>query len=230
MDGYLSQVALFRTLPATELKRLSEVCELRRFQKGEVVFEEGQPAESVWLIQHGWVYLVRRTPAGTPVTIFTVTPEEMLCGFSAVVAQERYYASAVAATQTTAVRVPQADFARLLTHQPGFAERILGIYHTRMRQLAEAISLAHAPVEQRITHTLLRLRATFGNAVPIIHQELARMAGTRIETSIRAVADLKRRGWLSTSRGKMVILHPEKLRASLKAFAQSDGAGPKRRR
>ncbi len=52
-------------------------------------------AESVWVIQRGWVYLVRRTPQGTPVTIFTVTPEEVLCGFSAVVGQSAYYASMV---------------------------------------------------------------------------------------------------------------------------------------
>lgn len=215
MPEALAHSPLFRTLPAPTLKTLGDSSELRRFRKGERLFEEGQPAESVWLIQRGWVYLVRRAPQGTPVTIFTVTPEEALCGFSAVVGQSIYYASAVAATDTTAIRVPHADFARLLRDQPGFAEKVLAIYHTRMRHMAEAISLAQAPVEQRLAYVLLRLRATFGKTIPITHHELSRMAGTRWETSIRTLSAMKRKGWISLSRGKMTVVLPQKLRALL---------------
>jgi len=44
-----------------------------------------------------------------PLTIFTVTPAEVLCGFSAVADQGTYYTSAVAATDTTAIRIPRAE-------------------------------------------------------------------------------------------------------------------------
>ena len=215
MNDYLSQIALFRTFPAAQLKQISEHCELRRFRKGEALFKEGQIAESVWVIQRGWVYLIKRAPLGVPVTIFTVTPEEVLCGFSAVIDHGAYYASAVAATDTTAIRVPRQEFTRLLKDQPGFAEQVLAIYHTRMRHMAEAISLASSPVEQRLAYTLLRLKSSFGKTIPVTHQELARMAGTRWETSIRTVASFKRKHWLSTSRGKMTILRPDQLKALL---------------
>lgn len=224
MDGYLTQIPLFQVLPAAQLRQLGEHCELRRFRKGEALFKEGQLAESVWLIQRGWVYLVKRTPLGVPVTIFTVTPEEVLCGFSAVIDHGAYYASAVAATDTTAVRVPREEFARLLKDQPGFAERVLAIYHTRMRHLAEAISLASSPVERRLAYTLLRLKSSFGKTIPVTHQELAHMAGTRWETSIRTIASFKRKHWLSTSRGKMTILHPEQLKALLRFSTREDAA------
>ena len=100
---------------------------------------------------------------GRPVTIFTVTPEEALCGFSAVVDQVFYYASAVAATDTTAIRIPRTEFAGLLRHRPGFALAVLAIYHTHMRHMAETISLAPASVEQRLAYTLLRLKSIFHN-------------------------------------------------------------------
>lgn len=211
MEDYLSKAPLFRTVPVTTLKTLGHAAELRHFRKGEGLFEEDQPAESVWLIQRGWVYLVRHTPQGIPVTIFTVTPEEILCGFSAVVGQHTYYASAIAATDTTAICIPHTDFAHLLRNQPGFAERVLAIYHTRMRHMAEAITLAQAPVKQRLAYTLLRLKASFGKTIPVTHGELARMAGTRWETSIRTIATFKRKRWLSTSRGKMMVLAPHAL-------------------
>ena len=215
MPDALAHVPLFRALAVTTLHKLSNRSRWRRFRKGEVLFEEGRPATSVWVIQRGWVYLMRRTPQGIPVTIFTVTPEEVLCGFSAVVGQGRYYASAVAATDTTAIRVPHADFMRLLSHQPGFAEQVLAIYHTRMRHMAEAISLAQAPVAQRLAYVLLRLRATFGNTIPVTHQELAHMAGTRWETSIRTLSAMKRNGWITSSRGKMTVVLPQQLRTLL---------------
>lgn len=77
MQDYLAKAPLFRTIPAATLKALGEAAKLRRFHKGELLFEEGQPADAVWLIQRGWVHLVRRTPQGIPVTIFTITPEEV---------------------------------------------------------------------------------------------------------------------------------------------------------
>ena len=219
MQQSLATLPLFRTLPAAALKELGDLSELRRFRKGEVLFKERQPAEAVWLIQRGWVYLVKHTPQGAPVTIFTVTPEEVLCGFSAVVSQGVYYASAVAATDTAAIRIPHTDFARLLRDQPGFAERVLAIYHTRMRHMAEAISLAQAPVELRLAYVLLRLRATFGKTVPVTHRELSRMASTRWETSIRVLSSMKRRGWMTSSRGKVTNVAPQKLRELLEARA-----------
>jgi CRP/FNR family transcriptional regulator len=224
MDGYLAQIPLFRALPVAQRRQLGEHCELRRFRKGDVIFEEGQPAQSVWVIREGWVYLTKRTQHGEPVTVFTVTPEERLCGFSAAVGEAAYFASAVAATNTTAIRVPRSEFARLLHHQPQFAQQLLAIYHTRMRQLAEAISLAQAPVERRLAYTLLRLKSSFGKTIPVTHQELARMAGTRWETSIRTLSTFKRRRWLATSRGKMTILRPDQLDALLKSSTR-EGAG-----
>lgn len=216
MQSHLAQLPFFRTLPDAALSALAETAEMRHFAKGERLFEEGQPAEAAWLIQKGWVYLEKRSPQGTPVTIFTVTPEDVLCGFSAVIGHNTYYyAAAVAATDTTAFRVSHAHFARLLREQSGVFEQVLAIYHTRMRHLAEAISMAQAPVEQRLAYVLLRLRATFGKTIPITHRELSHMAGTRWETSIRTLSIMKRKGWIASSRGKMAVVQPQQLRALL---------------
>ena len=217
MEKFLAKVPLFQAIPSTRLSALGKTAELRRFRKGETLFEERTPAESVWVIQRGWVYLVKRTPSGMPATIFTVTPEEVLCGFSAVTGRGAYYASAVAATDTTAICLPRGEFAKLLRSEAGFAERVLALYHTRMRHMAQMISLTSSPVEQRLAYTLLRLRTTFGSTIPVTHHELAQMAGTRWETSIRTISSFKRKRWLSTSRGKMTILQPNRLNAVLNA-------------
>ncbi len=214
MERYVVRAPLFKNLPKHELKQIAHVCELRRFRKGESIFQEGQPAAFVWIVEHGWVYLVKRTPQGRLATIFTMTPDEAICGISAF-DHGTYSAGAVAATDSQLIKIPSAAFSSLVERYPKFATQVLSTCCNRIRHMAEAISVAQAPVEQRLTYVLLRLRATFGRTIPVTHDELARMAGTRWETSIRTVSILKRRGWLSTSRGKVRILRPDQLKASL---------------
>ena len=55
---------------------------------------------------------------------------------------------------------------------------------------------------------------------------LARMAGTRWETSIRTITSFKRKHWLSTSRGKMTILRPDQLKTLLAPSARNHFAHP----
>ncbi|HAM40140.1 MAG TPA: hypothetical protein DCP69_02070 [Candidatus Omnitrophica bacterium] len=102
-----------------------------------------------------------------------------------------------------------------MAKKPGFSEQVLAIYHARMRRMAETICLGQAPVAQRLAYALLRLKASFGETVPITHQELARMAGTRWETSIRAIAEMKRHGWLRSTRGKITIVSAARLQGLL---------------
>jgi CRP-like cAMP-binding protein len=82
--------------------------------------------------------------------------------------------------------------------------------------MAQTISLAQASVEQRLAYALLRLRASFGKTIPITHQELSRMAGTRWETSIRTLSRMKHKGWIASSRGKVTLLRPQQLSALLR--------------
>ena len=214
MENYLAQVPLFQSLPAAARRKLSELCELRRFHRGEIIFKEQHPAEFVWVIRRGLVHLVKRTPHDGVATIFAMTPDEALCGVSAF-ERGTYSAGAIAATDTQIVKIPGEAFSQLLGRYPKFSEAVLLACCHRMRQMAAMISLSQAPVEQRLAHVLLRLRATFGDTVPITHQELARMAQTRWETSIRTLSRLRRKGWVSTDRGKVRILHPDQLQALL---------------
>lgn len=214
MDDILAQFPLFRTLPQTELKDLAMTCELRRFRKDETIFEEGQPAEAVWIVKRGWVSLVKGTPQGGVATIFAMTPAEPLCGISAF-ERGTYSSTAIASTDTELITIPAEAFSRLLDRYPALARQVLAICCQRIRRMAEAISLAQAPVEQRIAYVLLRLRRTFGKTIPVTHQELAGMVGTRWETSIRTLSAMKRHGWVASSRGRITVLATRNLQALL---------------
>ncbi len=219
MERYLERVPIFRPLPLTVLKELAGACEPRHLSKGQVVFEEGRPAHDVWVVRAGWVSLVKRTPKGDLATIFVMTPDEVVCGVSAF-EHGAYSSSAVCATTCEILKIPAAVFGDLLDRYPKFAKAVLLSCCQRIRHMAQAISLAQAPVQQRLAYTLLRLKSTFGPTIPVTHHELARMAGTRWETSIRTLAAMKRRGWLHATRGKIVLLAPQHLQALVNHHAR----------
>jgi CRP/FNR family transcriptional regulator len=210
MNGELNRIALFDGLPADALEGLKACTDLLSFARGTVIFRENEPADAVWIVRHGWVFLTKGAGPDA-VTIFSMTPDEAICGVSAF-DHGVYSATAVAATDSRLLRVPAEAFSALLDCSSEFSRRVLLTCCLRMRHMAEAMSLAHQPVERRIAYALLRLRDSFGNTLPISHNELAHMAGTRLETSIRTLAVFKRRNWLSVSRRRMTIRSARPLR------------------
>lgn len=194
-----------------EAKSLLAGAARRAVSRGTVIFSEGETAEHVWLLVRGAVHLTKHTPGGGSATLMTVTPAEMMLGFSAF-ERGRYTAGAIAATDGVLLRLPTKAFLELLDRSPVLMKQILQACVRRMQRMAEDISVGQAPVEVRLAHALLRLRDSFGRTVPVTHHELARMAGTRWETSIRTLSGMKRKGWLASGRGRITILSPQSLR------------------
>ncbi|MBI1882693.1 MAG: cyclic nucleotide-binding domain-containing protein, partial [Chlamydiae bacterium] len=132
MEQFLSQIGPFQVLSRKELLNLSDQTHEKVFEKGEIVFREGEKSSFVWLVKTGWVHLVRRSSLGHLVILFTMTPREILCGVSAF-DQEPYAADAIAATQCVLLQIPTPLFVNLLNHHSDFCREILSICSKRIR-------------------------------------------------------------------------------------------------
>ncbi len=210
MTEALTRFPLLDGLPMRVRQALASQGTVQQFRKGQTVFEEGQLVEAVWLVRRGCVYLIKRTGNREPITVFLMTPEESLCGISAL-GYRTYSVGAMAATAAELIRIPRDLFLQLVETYPKFASAVLLSSCTRLRHMADSIAMARASVEQRVAYVLLRLRSSFGDTIPITHHELARMAGTRWETSIRTIAAMKQRRWVASRRGTITVLRPRQL-------------------
>jgi CRP/FNR family transcriptional regulator len=224
----MNTTPLFEHLKAAERQRLLTGSATRRYGKGQALFRQGERAEAVWLVLRGWVHLVRSSGEGQRarrVTLFTVTPSEMLCGVSAI-DLETYTATGVAGTETEMLRIPAASFQDTLLWEPRFAVEVLRLCAGRIRHMAEQYGTMADPVATRITRVLLRLREQLGNTLPLTHRELAQMTWTTTESAIRTVRSLKRRGYVNGSRGELVIRRPSALEQILqRANGHMPGGG-----
>jgi CRP/FNR family transcriptional regulator len=90
---------------------------------------------------------------------------------------------------------------------------IINVLGGRLRDAANRLKdLAGERVEQRLARILVMLSAKLGKTLPFTRQEIADMAGTTTETTIRLTTQLKERGIISAVRGKITIVDELKLR------------------
>lgn len=71
---FISVLPLFSDLDATEVLRLSAGCQLRRFERGDMVFRVGEPCDSFHVVVVGQVKLFVLSPAGQEKVIELVAP------------------------------------------------------------------------------------------------------------------------------------------------------------
>jgi CRP/FNR family transcriptional regulator len=134
-------------------------------------------------------------------------------GEVAVFENKPYPASAQAVARTKVLEIKREDFLSFLAQRPQVALRIINVLGGRLRESQSRLrDLAGERVEQRLASLLLMLSAKLGSTLPFTRQELADMAGTTIETTIRFMSRLKDRGIVRSTRGKVVILNEVKLR------------------
>jgi CRP-like cAMP-binding protein len=71
---FLSVQPLFTDVGASELERLAQGCQLRRFGRGETVFRVGEPCEEFHICVTGQVKLYALSPAGAEKVIDIIAP------------------------------------------------------------------------------------------------------------------------------------------------------------
>lgn len=199
METFLARIPLFSTLPKEALHSLIQHCSEQRYPKGRFVFREGEGAESVWVVKEGWLQLVRHTSSDKPITLFIMTPDEVLCGLSAF-DHSVYSADGIAVTEAVLIHVPASIFSKLMEDHPAFARETLTICCHRIKKMGQAYAMAYEPVKERIASVLVRLYEKFGRELPFTHREIAQMAGTTTESCIRTLSQMKKQGWVKGRR------------------------------
>ncbi len=214
----LEQLTVFKGASHAAKNRLINNAVRECYHRGDVLFRQGKPAEYLWFVLEGWVHLVREDTAADAahaIALFTVTPQEMLCGVSVLSPPSTYTATAIAGGDVAALRVPAALMQQILQQEPAVCYEVLKLCAQRLRHMSEHCSVMAQDVPSRITQVLLRLYEQFGETIPITHRELAQLAWTTTESAIRCVRQLKQRGLVEGQRGELTLRQPQALRRLL---------------
>lgn len=211
MDPFLSKVEIFKHLTPVQRQRLTIVTREKKYAKGETIFREGEPAESLFIVKTGRVHLMNFLDSGQATTTCVLAPGESFCCLPAL-DQQPYPADAVAAVDSVVVRIPTKTFHEFMQQNPQFLQDSLCHFCSRLREVEHKSCTMHESVERRLAQALLSLSQKFGNTIPLTKHEIAEMASTTVETTIRVLSQFKKDGIIKSSRGSTTIAKPEKLR------------------
>jgi CRP-like cAMP-binding protein len=204
---------IFSVLSDPEVSELAGAAALQHFQADEFIFFEGGNPDRLFILAEGQVKVIKHSPTGRDFTVAFFNPGEMF-GEVAVFENKPYPASAQATGPATSVSIPKKDFLNFLARRPEVALRIIAVLGGRLRDSQSRLKdLAVERVDQRLASILQMLSAKFGPTLPFTRQELAEMAGTTTETAIRTIIQFKKMRIIETTRGKITITAPDRLKA-----------------
>jgi CRP/FNR family transcriptional regulator len=210
----LRSAALYRGLSDDDRRRLATVSLVKSWDKGEMVFAEGDPSDFLLTVLAGRVKVVKVQPSGREVILEIFGPGDPV---GTVVAYEGrpYPASAIALERTTCLLVRRGPFFGLLEAHPSLVRGLLSAFTRRIVELAQRIpEVAGARVETRFAHLFLKLADRMGRPrgagtflpVALSRQDLADLTGTTIETCIRLMSRWAKEGIVSTERDGFVLV------------------------
>jgi CRP-like cAMP-binding protein len=202
----IARAPLFRRLREEDRARVEAVARLRPFDKGDVLFAEGDHPATFLVVVSGRVKIARATPSGRQVILEFFGPGDPL-GAVAVFEGFPYPATATAVEPGVCVSIERSAFLGLLGHHNSLVLGLLSGLSMRLVELAQrAVELAGGRVEQRLAQVFVRLAAERGKAVPdgtfipqpLSRQELADLCGTTLETTIRVMSRWGKEGVIET--------------------------------
>jgi CRP/FNR family transcriptional regulator len=202
---------IFASLGEDDLKELATLATFVYFKKDESIFNEGDRPNFFYILQRGRVKLFKLSSAGKIFIAFIIVPFETL-NSTALFEGKAYFLSAKAMEDTTLLRIEREKYLSFLNKYPLIGMKMIAILGNALNSTYERVlDLIEVKVDQRVYNVLLMLSYKFGTTLFFKSEEIADMAGTTTETTIRVLSKLRSLGIIRSSRGKVIILDETKL-------------------
>lgn len=183
---------------------LAPLCNVRGYEKGAVIFNEGEEAEFIYFVYIGRVKIVKAVGV-RDLILEIIEPGEPI-GAVAAFEGRPFPASAITLEPSGVLSIPSDSFFRLLETRPMITRRLLAGLTLRLMSLNKRLADMTGSVEYRVASLMTTLAGRLGEQqdggvfVPLAlsRQEIADLAGTTIETAIRLMSRWQKEGIVLT--------------------------------
>lgn len=208
---------LFGGLPRHDVQAIAGFVVAQLLEKGDYLFHEGESCDGFYVIQRGAINVHRVNALGKEQVIAVFRSGQSFAE-GALVGDGTYPANARAIEPSTVLRVPKADFLKLLQRRPELALGMLASMSQHLRGLVGLLDdLKLKDVESRLAHWLLkRCPRPPGTAPAEIQLDctkrvLAAELGTASETLSRTLAKFRERRLIRVKGRIITVPDPSRL-------------------
>jgi CRP/FNR family transcriptional regulator, cyclic AMP receptor protein len=217
----LRNVALFADLPAAALEQLARASLPRKYRKGQILCNEGDPGESIYILEEGQLRVTQWTPTGDEAVLAVVDAPAAVGELSLLDGSPR--SATLTAVGPVSIRlVPRKAFVGLWQDQPQIVPALLRTLAEIIRRAnARQVDLLSLDVPGRLAKWLIDRADKTGIEVPSgieidlgrSQGDLAAEIGTTRPTLNRTLKSFEDYGLITAEGNKVTIIHQDKLAA-----------------
>lgn len=181
---------------------------------GKTLFYPGAPCQNYVLVVAGTIRVHLISENGREVLLYEVLPgDSCILTTACLLGQKAYPAEGITEDEVQAFVIGRYDFQRALDRSTLFRSFVFENFSARLASVITRMEeVVFEAIERRLAKHLL---AASDGRLTITHQKLAAELGTAREVISRNLKRFERYGWITLSRGAIVIQDPAALKRLL---------------
>jgi CRP/FNR family transcriptional regulator len=221
----LRSSTLLNSVRTEDLEELTRSAHLAFAERGEIIWLGGTPVDFFGLVGTGFVKMVQGTAHGHEITHEIMGPGQIF-GMLGMIEGTGCPLSARAVTHVWYLKVPKREFFPVYEQNVVLKDHVVRRTTGRLRKAHEMLALVSTgTVESRVAAVLVMLAESYGRPteadavvidVPLTRQDVAEMAGTTVESTIRVMSKWQKAGLVETQSKFITISDLDRLAQAMR--------------
>ena len=209
----LSRTSFFADAAPDLLARVADAGTERALVRGDVLFNEGDPPDALYLVVSGRIAIAMSSPVDRRASVVALMEPGDLFGELGLLDDGPRSAMARALESSVVLEVPFGPVRELFHEDPRLLWNVTRLLATRLRVMDEVLAdSVFLDVTGRTAKRLLELANGADQfQLPVTQEELAGMVGASRERVNKAIASFIRLGWLEQHDRTYRIVHRDRL-------------------
>lgn len=204
--------ALLKGLTEDQRAEIMQHTRVHTWAKGEIVVQEGAPADNLHLIESGRLAVSIATAAGEHATVNILGPGSFFGELSLLASQEPTRSATVTALELSTTRtLSRTQFQNLRRATRAADTLLLRLMAHRIEELSQRlVHTMYDDLRTRVSTRLVELAGVYGSAerdavVPVTQQQLAELVGATRPSVNQVLQELLADGLIAVGRGRITV-------------------------
>jgi CRP-like cAMP-binding protein/CheY-like chemotaxis protein len=215
LDGFNAFIDQARGIES--LKKISEDRDIRTYKKKEDIYKEGNYPKGIYFVTKGKVKTYQTSDQGKELITGLYSDGDFF-GYHSLLNNEPYTNSAAALEDSEICMIQKEDFSALIYKNVEVSRKFIELLSNNITENEKRlVELAYNSVRKRVAEALVKLAEKYKKesdavfSTNISREDLANLAGTATETTIRTLSDFKDSGLIEIRGGTITLVKQAEL-------------------
>lgn len=208
------KISLFSSLSSEDLEEISKLITRKHYEKGEIIFYEGDVFDKLLIINGGSVKVYEFTKEGKEQIVY-ILKEGNFLGDLNLLKKGAFPFAGTALESTDLCIIHKNDFDILIKTNPEISLKLLEYAHDRISTLEELIkTLTTKDIDARLATLLLNFSKIFGVKdssqieinLPVSREDMANFIGVTRETISRKLSGFQNQGLIDIVENRKITI------------------------